>query len=124
MYRRIPFRARPAVGLAALVGLLLVGLVACGSPTVARRVAFVDADGQTQFNARTITVTRGDTLKLTVGNRTDTTQDFTVDGLNIEHTLEPDEAVTVEIKTERPGTLRVHSNSDQNLDPLAIVVPV
>ena len=46
MHRRIPFRARPAVGLAALVGLLLVGLVACGSPTIDRRVAFVDTDGK------------------------------------------------------------------------------
>ena len=124
MHRRIPFRARPAVGLTALVGLLLVAVVACGSPTVSRRVAFVDTNGKTQFNARTITVTSGDTLKLTVGNRTDALQDFTVDGLDVEHTLEPDEAVTVEIKAEKPGTYRVYSETDQSLDPLSIVVPV
>jgi hypothetical protein len=124
MHRRNPFRARPAVGRSALVGVLVSVAVACGSPTVSRRVAFVDSDGRVEFDARSITVTKGDTLRLTVGNRTDTRQDFTVDGIDVEHALEPDEAVTIEIKAERHGTYRVYSASDQGLRPLTIVVPV
>jgi hypothetical protein len=123
MHRPNPFRSRPPVGLSALVGLLVAVVVACSSPTVSRRVAIVDADGRAQFNARSITVTQGDTLKLTVGNRTDAPQDFTVDGTDVDHALEPDQAVTVEIKAETPGTYRVYSASDQSLDPLSIIVP-
>jgi len=102
---------------------LLVGLAACGSPTVSRRVTFVETNGRARFDAGTITVTKGDTLKLTVGNRTGTLQDFTVDGLGIERTVEPDKVVTVDIDAKRSGTYRVYSKSDQSLDPLSIVVP-
>jgi hypothetical protein len=124
MHLRVRLRAGSAAGLSALAGLLVAATVSCGSPTVARRVAFVDSEGRAQFNSHTITITKGDTLKLTVGNRTDTRQQFTIEGAGTEHTVGPDEAVTVEIKAERSGTYRVYSASDQRLRPLTIVVPV
>jgi hypothetical protein len=117
-------RVRSAIGPSVLIGLLLTAAVGCGSSTVTRRVAIVDLDGQAQFNTQTITVTEGDTLSLTVGNRTDTAQDITVDGTGAERTVQPDEAVTVAIKAEAPGSYRVYSRSDQDLRPLTIVVPV
>jgi hypothetical protein len=123
MHFRIPLRARRAIGPGALGALLLIALAACGSPTVSRRVAFVESNGRPRFDSSAITVTKGDTLKLTVGNRTDTRQEFVVDGLDIERTVEPDSAVTVEIKARRSGTYRVYSKRDQSLDPLSIVVP-
>jgi heme/copper-type cytochrome/quinol oxidase subunit 2 len=116
-----PSRAARSIGPGALLALLV--LAACGSPTVSRRVAFVETNGRAGFNAGSITVTQGDTLKLEVGNRTDTLQDFTVDGLGIERTVEPDKVVTVEIEAKRPGTYRVYSKNDQGLEPLSIVVP-
>jgi hypothetical protein len=117
-----PSRAVRSIGRGALLA-LLVALAACGSPTVSRRVTFVETNGRARFDAGTITVTKGDTLKLTVGNRTGTLQDFTVDGLGIERTVEPDKVVTVDIDAKRSGTYRVYSKSDQSLDPLSIVVP-
>ena len=125
MFTVNPSRAARPIGPAALIAVLVVvvALAACGSSTVARRVTFVETNGQARFDAAAITVTKGDTLKLTVGNRTGTLQDFTVDDLGIDRTVEPDQNVTVEIDAKRSGTYRVYSKSDQSLDPLSIVVP-
>ena len=122
MFTVNPRRSARSIGPAALLAVLLA-LAACGSPTVSRRVAFVETNGQARFDSAAITVTQGDTLKLTVGNRTDTLQDFTVDDLGIERTVAPDRAVTVEIEAKQPGTYRVYSKNDQSLDPLTIVIP-
>ena len=118
-----PCRAARSIGPGALLAVLLA-LAACGSPTVSRHVAFVESNGQAAFDSESITVTQGDTLELSVGNRTGTLQDFTVDGLGIERTVAPDSVVTVEIEAKRPGTYRVYSKNNQSLDPLSIIVPV
>jgi plastocyanin len=123
MQLRIPPRAARVIGPVALVAVLMA-LAACGSPTVARRVSIVETNGRARFDSAAITVTNGDTLELTVGNRTGTLQDFTVEGLGIERTVAPDTAVTVDIEAKRPGTYRVYSKNDQSLDPLSIIVPV
>ncbi len=115
-------RALRSIGPVALLTLLVV-LAACGSSTVSRRISFVETNGRPRFDAGAITVTKGDTLKLTVGNRTGTLQDFTVEGLGIERTVEPDKVVTVDIDAKRSGTYRVYSKNNQSLDPLTIVVP-
>ena len=115
--------ATRALGALAIGALLLVTLAACDSSTVSRRVAFVETNGETRLDTTTITVVEGETLKLTIGNRTDTRQEFTIDGLNIERTIAPDSAVTVDIKVRQPGTYRLHSQRDPSVDPLAIVVP-
>jgi heme/copper-type cytochrome/quinol oxidase subunit 2 len=122
MFTVNPSRTARCIGPGALVA-VLVALTACGSPTVSRRVAFIEKEGRTGFDAAAITVTKGDTLKLSVGNRTGTLQDFTVDGLGIERTVEPDRVVTVDIEAKRSGTYRVYSKDDQSLEPLSIVVP-
>ena len=122
MFTVNPSRAARTIGAGVIVA-LLVALAACGSPNVSRRVAFVETNGRARFDTGAITVTKGDTLALTVGNRTGTLQDFTVDDLGIERTVQPDTAVTVEIEAKRSGTYRVYSKSDQSLDPLSIVVP-
>jgi plastocyanin len=117
-----PSRAARSIAPVALLAVLMA-LAACGASTVSRRVTFVETNGQARFDAGAITVTQGDTLKLTVGNRTDNVQDFTVDNLGIERTVEPDKNITVEIHPKRSGTYRVYSPSDRSLDPLSIVVP-
>ena len=118
----IPSRAARSIAPVALLAVLMA-LAACGASTVSRRVTFVETNGQARFDAGAITVTKGDTLKLTVGNRTNNVQDFTVDNLGIERTVEPDKNITVEIHAKRSGTYRVYSPSDRSLDPLSIVVP-
>ena len=118
----IPSRAARSIAPVALLAVLMA-LAACGASTVSRRVTFVETNGQARFDAGAITVTKGDTLKLTVGNRTNNVQDFTVDSLGIERTVEPDKNITVEIHAKRSGTYRMYSPSDQSLDPLSIVVP-
>ena len=117
-----PSRAARSIGPVALLAVLVV-LAACGSSTVSRRVTFVETNGRARFDAGAITVTKGDKLKLTVGNRTGTVQDFTVDKLGIARTVDPDRTVTVEIDAKRSGTYRMYSQSDESLDPLTIVVP-
>ena len=117
-----PSRAARSIGPVALLAVLVV-LAACGSSTVSRRVTFVETNGTARFDTGAITVTKGDKLKLTVGNRTGTVQDFTVDKLGIARTVDPDRTVTVEIDAKRSGTYRMYSQSDESLDPLTIVVP-
>ena len=58
-----PSRAARFIGPAALAAVLMA-LAACGSPTVARRVAIVETNGRARFDAASITVTNGDTLEL------------------------------------------------------------
>jgi hypothetical protein len=117
-----PSRAARSIGPIALIA-VLVTLAGCGTSTVSRRVTFVETNGQSGFDTASITVTKGDTLKLTVGNRTDTVQDFTVDNLGIARAVAPDRTVTVDIDAKRSGTYRMYSPSDQSLDPITIVVP-
>ena len=62
-------RASRVIGPVAVLT-LLVALAGCGSSTVSRRISFVETNGRPRFDAGAITVTKGDTLKLTVGNRT------------------------------------------------------
>jgi heme/copper-type cytochrome/quinol oxidase subunit 2 len=83
----------------------------------------VDSNGEPQLDTRTITVTKGDTLKLTVGNRTDSQQEFKIDGADVSESVPPDQAVTVEFKAEAPGVYRLYSDADPGVDPLSIVVP-
>jgi hypothetical protein len=116
-------RAARAMGPVALLAVLVALAAACGASTVSRRVTFVETNGQARFDTGAITVTKGDTLELTVGNRTGTVQDFTVDNLGIQRSVGPDRTVTVEIDAKRSGTYRMYSPSDQSLDPLSIVVP-
>lgn len=116
-------RVTLSIGPCALLALLVVSLVACGSSTVSRRVSFVESNGEVRFDSAALTITKGETLKLTVGNRADTRQQFTIDGLDIERTVEPDSAVTVDIKAKKPGTYRMYSKQDRSIDPISIVVP-
>jgi len=117
-----PSRAARSIGPIALIA-VLVALTGCGTSTVSRRVTFVETNGQAGLDTASITVTKGDTLKLTVGNRTDTVQDFTIGGVGIERAVAPDRTVTVDIDAKRSGTYRMYSPSDQSLDPITIVVP-
>ena len=116
-------RVTRPIGPCALLALLVVSLAACGSSTVSRRVSFVESNGEIRFDSASLTVTKGETLKLTVGNRAGTRQEFAIDGLNIERTVAPDSAVTVDIKAKRPGTYRMYSKQDRSIDPISIVVP-
>jgi plastocyanin len=116
-------RVTRPIGPCALLALLVVSLAACGSSTVSRRVAFVESNGEVRFDSASLTITNGQTVKLTVGNRADTRQEFTIDGLDIERTVEPDSAVTVDIKATKPGTFRMYSKQDRSIDPISIVVP-
>jgi hypothetical protein len=126
MQTATPHAARPRCRRARRLGVLgvlaLVVLAACGSSTLSRRVSFVERDGETRFDTASITVTKGDTLKLTVINRTEARQVFTVDALDVQRSVAPDSAVTVEFPADRPGTYRV-SSPRNGVDPLSIVVP-
>jgi plastocyanin len=117
--RRNAVRARR---LCALGAVALAVLTACGSSSLSRRVAFVESNGETRFDTSSITVTKGDTLKLTVINRTPARQVFAVDALNVQRSVAPDTAVTVDIPAKRSGTYRV-SSPRIGVDPLSIVVP-
>jgi hypothetical protein len=108
---------------AGAVAALVPLLGACGSTSVSRHVSFVESGGRTRFNAGAITVTKGDTLKLIVGNLTPTLQDFTVDALRIERTVKPDETVEVDLKPPRSGTYLLYSRNDRSVSPVSIVVP-
>jgi hypothetical protein len=121
MHKLIPSGAR-TVALAATAACLVVALAACGSPSESRRVTFVGTNGDVRFDTASITLTNGDTLDLTVGNRTDTSHDFRVESLGIERRVPPDSAVTVAIKPTRSGSYRVSSTTDPAAQ-LTIVVP-
>ncbi len=100
-------RRFPAFAVAlACVALALGG---CGgSPTKHRAIAAVDVGSGAGFDPTTVTVDKDDNVVLTVGNRTDKTHGFSIEGYGIRHEIEPGKPLEVKFKARKPGTFKIY----------------
>jgi heme/copper-type cytochrome/quinol oxidase subunit 2 len=103
----LPFVRKAGALLAGLA--LAVSLVACGTSTVHETMAatFVSS-GAAGFYPTTITVNKKDEVIITVGNGTDKTHGFSIDGYHVQKTVDPNQTIQVKFKAKRAGTFKIY----------------
>jgi len=91
-----------------LLGLALV-LAGCGGHATSRRsIDAAAVAGNPGFDPDKITVHQDDNVVLTVGNRTDKTHGFSIEGYGIRHEIEPGKPLEVKFKAKKPGTFKIY----------------
>ena len=111
MYGTTPVRTdlnllRKAGVVAASVALSL-SLVACGSGTDHRTIAATFVGSGSGYVPQTITVTKKDTVIIHVGNGTDKTHGFSIEGYGIRKTVDPNKTLRVKFRATRGGTFKI-----------------
>jgi len=93
----------------ALAAVLAVGLSACGgTQTVHRTVAAARVDEGAGFTPATITVDKRNRVVLRVGNTTDKTHGFSIEGYGIKKEVQPGEPIEVRFTATNAGTFKVY----------------
>jgi heme/copper-type cytochrome/quinol oxidase subunit 2 len=105
---------RTDLALSRKVGPLLAGLalalslVACGTSTVHRTMAATFVGSGAGFFPTTITVDKKDEVVITVGNGTDKTHGFSIEGYPVHKTVDPNQTIQVKFKAKRQGTFKIY----------------
>jgi nitrosocyanin len=91
----------------AAIGVLV--LVGCGNSTTDRRTINAAAvNGKPGFTPQVIEVHKGDKVDLTVGNTTDKTHGFSIEGYGVKATtVEPGKPTHVKFTANKTGTYKV-----------------
>ena len=87
---------------------LAVSLAGCGSGTDRRTIAAATVAGRPGFSPDPITVDKEDSVRLRVGNSTDRTHGFAVEGYRITRTVEPNQTLDVRFRAFRAGTFKIY----------------
>ena len=91
----------------ALLGLALV-LAGCGGHATSRRsIDAAAVAGGAGFDPATVTVHKDDNVVLTVGNTTDKTHGFSIEGYGIHDEVSPGTPLKVKFKAKKPGTFKI-----------------
>lgn len=107
----------------AFAGLCLV-LTGCGGHATVRRSidAAPVAGGATGYDPATIIVHKDDNVVLTVGNTTDKTHGFSIEGYGIHDEVNPGTPLTVKFKAKKPGTFKVFCQIHPTHQPATLIV--
>lgn len=97
---------RKAGALVAAVPLVAL-LVGCGHATDHRAITSTVVGGATGYYPTTITVDKEDTLVLNVGNGTDKTHGFSIEGYGITKTVDPNQTLHLKFRLSSAGTFRI-----------------
>ena len=87
---------------------LTLSLVACGTTTAHRTIAATYVGSGAGFYPTTITVDKKDEVILTVGNGTDKTHGFSIEGYPVHKTVDPNQTIRVKFKAKRAGTFKIY----------------
>lgn len=94
-----------------LAPLLVVGgallLPACGEETDERSIAAASVDDKPGFAPETLRVHEGRKVELSLGNTTDKTHGFSIDGYDVALTVEPGKAEKLEFEADKGGEFRI-----------------
>jgi nitrosocyanin len=94
--------------LAVLGAVGVMAIAGCGNDTVTRRINAAAVNGKPGFAPEVIEVHRGDKVNLTVGNTTDKTHGFSIDGYGLKaKTVEPGKPIHVKFTAKKTGTYKV-----------------
>ncbi len=97
---------RRAAAAAAVVALAL-SVAGCATGTDRRAVAATLVEGQPGFHPDPIRVDKEDTVRLRVGNGTDRTHGFAIEGYGIRRTVDPNQTLDVRFKAFRAGRFKI-----------------
>jgi len=95
------------IGLAAVVVALTASLGACGQGDTSRAISVVTKDGKAGFAPTTVTVDKGDKINLAVGNTTEKTHGFSIQGYGVKKEVAARSTVHVIFRADKPGTYRI-----------------
>ena len=90
-----------------LGGVLGLSLVACRASTDHRTIAATFVGNGSGYVPQTITVTKKDTVIINVGNGTDKTHGFSIEGYGIRKTVDPNKTLRVKFRATRGGTFKI-----------------
>ncbi len=104
MGRKVQRRRTAVIALAAAA----LSLVGCGTGTDRRAIAASIVSGTAGFYPEDLTVDKKDTVRLKVGNGTDRTHGFSIEGYRIKREVQPNETLDVRFKASRGGTFKIY----------------
>jgi nitrosocyanin len=91
--------------------LIVVGgaflLPACGEETDERSISAAVVDGKPGFDPETLRVHEGRKVDLSVGNTTDKTHGFSIDGYDVARTVDVGKSEKVEFEAGKGGEFRI-----------------
>lgn len=95
--------------LAALASIALLGAAGCSSSTTDKLTINAAAvNGKPGFAPQVIKATRGDKVDITVGNTTDKTHGFSIEGYGVkEATVQPGAPIHVKFTADKTGTYKI-----------------
>lgn len=79
----------------------------CGHATSHRSISSTLVSGATGYFPTSIVVNKEDTLSLNVGNGTEKTHGFSIEGYQVVKTVDPNQTVKVKIHLGRAGTFKI-----------------
>lgn len=103
-----------------LGGMLL--LPACGEETDERSISAAVVDGKPGFAPDTLRVHEGRKVDLELGNTTDKTHGFTIDGYDVVRTVDPGKAVKLDFEADKSGEFRIFCQLHPAHQPAKLVV--
>lgn len=104
------------------IGVLALTAACGGTVTDKRHISAAVVDGKPGFDPATITMTKGHKIDLNVGNRTDKTHGFTIEGYGVVRTVDPNKPIDLSFKASRTGTFRVFCQLHPAHQPAQLIV--
>ncbi|MGH9188660.1 MAG: cupredoxin domain-containing protein [Acidimicrobiales bacterium] len=90
------------------IAIVLTAAAGCGGGGTERRsISAATVGAAAGFTPPAVTVDKGDTVVLTVGNKTDKTHGFTIDGYGVREEVEALGSKKVELTASKAGTFRI-----------------
>jgi nitrosocyanin len=99
-------RGRKAAAPIAALALILAS-VGCSHKTERHAIAAALVSSAPGFSPETVTVDKEDTIILNVGNGTDKTHGFSIEGYKIRKTVDPNQKLRVKFRASRAGTFKI-----------------
>lgn len=100
---------RPFSAIAALAVIpMALSLSSCGGEKETRTINAASVDGKATWAPEVVTVKKGDKVDITVGNTTDKTHGFTIEGYGVDPTtVDVGKPIQVKFTAEKSGTFRI-----------------
>ena len=103
---RTDHRRRIAAAAAAVPLVLL--FTGCATPTDHREITATVINGAAGFDPAAITVEKEDTVVITVSNTTDKTHGFSIQGMGVRKTVDPNQTLRVKFRAGRGGAFKIY----------------
>jgi len=115
------FLPRPALRVAAALGLALLASGCGGNPDVERRIAVSPGPSGAVFDPPTITVSKDDNVTLAIANPTSAVHGFSIEGYGIREEVPPGGMEKL-FSARHPGTFKIYCQLHETHQIATLVV--